>query len=168
MYFFFFILVTLSSCTPVLWPFYWWHTLYLFLFYIYDDVCCYSPTFPCVVFFSLFIYMFLVYAILSFCFTLRCFDEFCFKCFRKISCQSLSCYELSSCKVFQEFMLGLDFIVFNKWLWVQWFITSLILHLFLWFCHGLPNGKIVRTYMELVRTYVIVNWLILWQNALYL
>ena len=25
----------------------------------------------------------------------------------------------------------------------------------LWFCHGLPKGEIVRTYVELVRTYVI-------------
>ena len=49
-----------------------------------------------------------------FCFTLRCLDEFCLKCFRKTSCQNLSCHELSSCKVFQEFVLGLDFIVLNK------------------------------------------------------
>ena len=47
-------------------------------------------------------------------FTLRCLDEFCLKCFRKIGCQNLLCHELSSCKVFQDFVLGLDFIVFNK------------------------------------------------------
>ena len=40
------------------------------------------------------------------CFTIRCHDEFCLKCFRNIGCQSLSCHELSSCKVFQEFVLG--------------------------------------------------------------
>ena len=59
---------------------------------------------------------FFIYAIFYFCFTLRCLDEFCLKCFRKTGCQNLSCHELSSCKVFQEFVLGLDFIVFNKWL----------------------------------------------------
>ena len=36
--------------------------------------------------------------------------------------------------------------------------TSFVL---LWFCHGLPKGGIVRTYVELVRTYAIINWLIL-------
>ena len=30
------------------------------------------------------------------------------KCFRKTGCESLPCHELFSCKVFQEFMLGLD------------------------------------------------------------
>ena len=41
----------------------------------------------------------------------------------------------------------------------------------MWFCHGLPNGEIVRTYViHLLGTYVIIlcNWLILRQNALYL
>ena len=41
----------------------------------------------------------------------------------------------------------------------------------LWFCHGLPKGEIVRTYVfHMLRTYVMIlcNWLILWQNALYL
>ena len=46
-------------------------------------------------------------------FTLRCCDEFFLKCFRNTGCQNLSCHE-HSCKVFQEFVLGLDFIVFNK------------------------------------------------------
>ena len=31
-----------------------------------------------------------------------------FKCFRKTGCESLSCHELSSCKVFQEFVIGID------------------------------------------------------------
>ena len=64
-------------------------------------------------FLSLYTY-FLLYAIFYFCFTLRYLDEFCLKCFRKTSCQNLSCHELSSCKFFQEFVLGLDFIVLNK------------------------------------------------------
>ena len=49
---------------------------------------------------------YILYATFYFCFTLRCLDEFCLKCFRNIGCQSLSCHELSSCKVFQEFVLG--------------------------------------------------------------
>ena len=66
-------------------------------------------------FFSLYVHAFyLLYEIFYFCFTRRCCDEFCLKCFRNTCCQSLSCHELSSCKVFEEFVLGLDFIVFNK------------------------------------------------------
>ena len=41
----------------------------------------------------------------------------------------------------------------------------------LWFCHGLPKREIVRTYVfHLLRTYIthLCNWLILWENALYL
>ena len=73
--------------------------------------------------FSLYTHTFsILYAILYFCFTLRCHDKFCLKCFRNTGCQSLSCHELSSCKVFEE----IDFIVFNKWIWVEWFMTSLI------------------------------------------
>ena len=105
----------------------------VFILDIYIWWCCYhifTYLFMCC-FFSLFIHVFLImYAILYFCFTLRCLDEFCLKCFRNTVCQNLSCHELSSCKVFQEFMLGLDFIVFNKWVWVEWFMTSLIFHLF--------------------------------------
>ena len=70
------------------------------LFFTYLSMYC---------FFSLFIHMFLYVCNLYFCFTLSCLDEFCLKCFRKIDCENLSCHELSSCKVFQEFMLGLDF-----------------------------------------------------------
>ena len=59
---------------------------------------------------------------------------------------------------FSRVWVRIDFIVFNKWIWVEWFMTSLI-------C------SYVRTYVfHLLRTYVILlcNWLIIWQNALYL
>ena len=39
---------------------------------------------------------------------------YCMQSFKNTGCQNLSSHELFSCKVFQEFMLGLDFIVFNK------------------------------------------------------
>ena len=106
----------LATCTLVLWPFL--HTLCLSLIYIYIWCMSSSLISPCVVsFLSLYTYFFM-YVILYFCFTLRCLDKFCLKCFRKIVCQSLSCHELSSYKFFQKFVLGLDFIVLNKWLWV--------------------------------------------------
>ena len=80
--------------------------MYVFFTYLY--IYC---------FFSLFIHMFLYVCNLLFLFhtkMLRCFDEFCLKCFKKTGYQNLLCYKLSSCKVFQEFVLGLDFIVLNK------------------------------------------------------
>ena len=113
-----------ASCTSVLWQFL--HTLCLSLIYIYIYIWWWwwwwcmssSPTSTCVVSFLSLYTCFFMYTIFYFCFTLRCLDEFCLKCFRKIGCQNLSYNELSSCKVFQEFVLGLDFIIFNKWLWV--------------------------------------------------
>ena len=75
----------------------------------------FSPISSCVVsFLSLYTCFLLLYVIFYFCFILRCLDEFCLKCFKKTSCQNLSYHELSSYKVFQVFVLGLDFIVFNK------------------------------------------------------
>ena len=99
--------------------------------YIYIYWGCYyilSPISSCVVSF-LFLctcFLLIVCNLLYFCFTLRYRDKFCLKCFRNIGCQSLSCHEIFSYKVFQEFVFGLDFIVFNKWAWVEWFMTSLI------------------------------------------
>ena len=82
--------------------------------HIYDVVTIFKYLSMCY-FFSLFIHIFLIYVCnLYFCFTLRYLDEFCLKCFRNTGFQSLSFHDLSSYKVFQEFVLGLDFIVFNK------------------------------------------------------
>ena len=83
--------------------------------YIYVDVCFFHLSLH-VLFLSIFIHMFLCVCNLYFCFTLRCLDKFCLKCFKKTGCENLPCHELFSYKVFQEFVLGLDFIVFNKWL----------------------------------------------------
>ena len=134
---------------------YLWHTLYLFLFYIYDDVCWYSPISPCVVSFLSLYTCFYMNAILYFSFTLGCLDEFCLKCFRKTGCQNLSCHELSSCKIFQEFVIGLyllystsDYEFSDLWL-LSYFICLL------WFCHGSPKGEIVRTYVILLEAYVM-------------
>ena len=156
MYLFFsFFLDTLSFCTSVLWPFSNNKRCSFFIFYIYDDVVIISPISPCVIsFFSLYT-CFFIYAIFYFCFTLRYLDEFCLKCFRKAGYQNLSCHELSSCKIFQEFVIGLyllystsDYEFSDLWL-LSYFICLL------WFCHGSPKKEIVRTYMELVRTYVM-------------
>ena len=92
------------------------HLTYIYLFfdiyiyiyiYIYMLMYVYSPISSCVVSFpSLCTCFLLIVCNLLFLFTLRCHDEFCLKCFRNTGCQSLSCHELSSCKVFQKFVLG--------------------------------------------------------------
>ena len=54
--------------------------------------------------------------------------------------------------------------------WMIYDFSHIFIYL-LWFCHGLPKGEIVRTYVfHMLRTYVMIlcNWLILWQNTLYL
>ena len=54
--------------------------------------------------------------------------------------------------------------------WVIYDFSHMLICL-LWFCHGFPKGKIVRTYVfHLLEIYVniLCNWLILWQNVLYL
>ena len=54
--------------------------------------------------------------------------------------------------------------------WVIYGFSHMFICL-LWFCHGLPKGEIVRTYVfHMLRTYVTIlcNWLIHWQNVLYL
>ena len=54
--------------------------------------------------------------------------------------------------------------------WVIYDFSHMFICL-LWFCHALPKGEIVRTYVFLMlRTYVMIlcNWLIFWQNAFYL
>ena len=136
--------------------------LVFFLIYIYiyiDEVVItfFHLSFHVLFLLSLYAHAcYLLYAIFYFCFTLRRRNEFCLKCFRTIGCQSLSCQKLSSCKVFQEFMLGLDFIVFNKWVWVEWFMTSLI---FSFVCYGFvtdcQRGRLLEHMWIMLRTYVI-------------
>ena len=65
-----------------------------------------SPISPCVVSFLYTHVSYFLYAIYYFCFTLRCCDEFCFKVFQKYKLSKSTCPKLSSCKVFQEFVLG--------------------------------------------------------------
>ena len=83
-----------------------------------DDICLFHLSLHVMFLFFIYTHVSLLYSIFNFCFTLRCRDEFCLKCFRNTSCQNLPCHELSSCKIFQAFVLGLYFIVFDKWLWV--------------------------------------------------
>ena len=108
----------------VLWPFIDIHCTYLLL---YVDVCfSFTYHFMCC-FFSPFIHMFLITCMQSIycCFTQRCFDEFCFKVFQKYRLSKSTCHKLFLQK-FSRVCDRIDFIVFNKWIWVEWFMTSFI------------------------------------------
>ena len=124
-----------------------WHTLYL-SFDIYIYICW------CMLFTYLFMYCY--FSLLCTCFLLLvCNLLFLFH--TKMSWWVLSkvCqkYKLSKSflpwtfflQSFSRVCVRIDFIVSNKWVWVEWFMTSLIC--LLWFCHELSKGEIVRTYM---------------------
>ena len=66
----------------------------------------------------------------------------------------------------------IDFIVFNKWIWVKWFTTSLVCSFVsCGFVTDCQRGRLLgHMCFSCYRTYVMIlyNWLILWQNTLYL
>ena len=73
---------------------------------------------------------------------------------------------------FSRVCIRIDFIVFNKWIWVEWFMTSLICSFVsCGFVTDYQRGRLLgHMYFSCYRTYVMIlcNWLILWQNALFL
>ena len=73
---------------------------------------------------------------------------------------------------FSRVCVRIDFIVINKWIWVEWFMTSLICS---FVCCGFVTdcqmGRLLgHICFSCYRTYVMIlcNWIILWQNTLYL
>ena len=132
----------------------YWHTLYFIFIYMMMHV--FFLHLPLHVLFLFFLYTNISLCMHSlFLFHTWGLDEFLFKCFKKTGCESLPCHELSSCKVFQEFMLGLDLLC-NSTSGYEFSDLRLLLGFFfflLWFCHGLPKGEIVRD--------ILCNWLIL-------
>ena len=75
--------------------------------------------------------------------------------FRKTGCESLSYYEHSSCKVFQEFVVGID-LVCNTTSGYKLSDLRLLSLLFvlLWFCHRFPKGEIVRDISIYIYIYI--------------
>ena len=155
----------------VLWPFidiyctYLFHSWLMYVFsFTYPFMCC---------FFSPFIYMFLINCMqsINFCLTQRCLDKFCLKCFGNTGCQSLLVINSLLAKIFK-------ILWYDRFYCIQQVNMSKVIYDFshmliclLWFYHRLPNGEIVRTYVfHMLESYVTIlcNWLILWQNTLYL
>ena len=99
-----------------------------------------------------------------FCFTQRCLDEFCLKCFRNTGCQSLLIINSLFAKFFKSLCYDRFYCIQQvNMSWVIYDFSHMFICL-LWFCHGLPKGEIIRTYVfHMLITYVMIlcNWLIL-------
>ena len=145
-------LFTLASCIPILWQFMTYIVLY---FHIYDDdVCVSSPTSTCIVsFLSLYTCFFMYVIFISVSHMMSWWVLF--KCFRKTGCESLSFHELSSCKVFQELVVGIDLFC-NTTSGYEFSNLRLLSWLFvlLWIFTDCQKGRLLGTYL--------CNWLIFW------
>ena len=144
----------------------------MYLFSLYVDICFFHRSLH--VLFLFFLYTrgsYYLYAIYYFYFTQRCLDEFCLKCFRNTDCQSLLAINSLLAKFFKSLCWDRFYCIQQvNMSWVIYDFSHIFICL-LWFCHGLPKGEIVRTYViHFLGTYVTIlcNWLILWQNAFYL
>ena len=145
----------------------------LIFLYMWMDVF-FSFTYLLHVLFLFFLYAhasYYVYTIYYFYFTLRCLDGFCLKYFRNTGCQSLLAINSLLTKLFKSLCYDRFYCIQQVSMsWVIYDFSHIFICL-LWFCHGLPKGEIVRTYViHLLETYITIlcNWLILWENALYL
>ena len=119
-----------------------------YLWYIYDDVCLLHLTLHVLFLFFFYTHVsYLMYAILYFCFTLRCLDEFCSKCFKFTGCKSLLVINSFLAKFFKSLYYDRFYCIQQVSMsWVIYDFSHMFICL-LWFCHGLPKGEIVRTYV---------------------
>ena len=94
----------ICSYTWVLWPFL---TYIVLIFFIYVDVCFFHLSLTCVVsFLSLCICFLLLVCNLLFLFHTKMPWWVLFKVFQKYKLSKSTCHKLSSCKFFQELVLG--------------------------------------------------------------
>ena len=124
-----------------------WHTLYLYLVYIYWCMLFHLSLHVLFLFFLYTHVSYLLYAIYYFCFTLRCRDKFCLKCFRNIGYQSLLAINSLLAKFFKSLCLDRFYCIQQVSMsWVIYDFSHMFICL-LWFCHGLPKGEIVKIYV---------------------
>ena len=131
-------------------------TIYRYTLYLFSLLYCWCMFSFHLLFHVLFLFSlytqasYYLYAIYYFCFTQRCFNEFYLKCFRNTGCQSLLVINSPLAK-FSRVYVRIDFIVFKKWIWVKWFMTSLI---FSFVCCGFvtdyQNGRLLGHMLNLL------------------
>ena len=114
-----------------------------------------SPISTCVVsFLSLYICFFFV-CNLSFLFHTKMSWWVLFKMFQKYKLSKSSCHGLLL-QSFSRVCVRIDFTVFNKWVWVEWFLTSLICS---FVCCGFVTDcqreRLLGHMWNTLRTYVI-------------
>ena len=119
-------------------------TMFTYIVLIFDDVCLLHLSLHVLFFFLSLYTCFYLYTIYYFCFTQRCLDEFCLKYFRNTCCQSLLAINSLLTKFFKS-------LCYDRFHCIQQVNMSLMIydfsHMFiclLWFCHGLPNGRLLR------------------------
>ena len=125
------------SCTLVLWPLSdgkpCIHLIYIYIYiYIFDEVVIiFSHISPCVVsFLALYTCFLFIVCNLLFLFHTKMPWWVLFKVFHKYRLSKSSMPWTFILQSFSRVCVRVDFIVFNKWVWVEWFMTSLIFHLF--------------------------------------
>ena len=143
-YVFSFLSFTFTSCILV-----FDHLTYIVLIFGFISIdVCYLPIFTCVVsFLSLCTWFLNSVCNLLFLFHTKMPWWVLFKVFQKYRLSKSSCHELSSCKVFQEFVLG--YILFYSTseyelsdLWLFSYV-----HLFVVVLSRITKGEIIRTYV---------------------
>ena len=82
-------------------------TMFTYIVLVFDDVCLLQLPLHVLFFFSIFMHMFLIFVCnLLFLFHTKMPWWVLFKVFQKYRLWKCTCHKLSSCKVFQEFVLG--------------------------------------------------------------
>ena len=150
--YFSFLLFILASCTLFLWPFIYIHcTLFSYIWWWCMFFFFSLPISTCVVPFLSLYTCFFMYAIFIFVSHMMPWWVL-FKCFRKKGYESISCHELSSCKVFQVFVVGID-LFSNTTSGYEFSDLRLLSWLFvlLCFCHRLPKREIVGKIFYVIR-----------------
>ena len=117
--------------------------LVLILIYIYIYWGCYyyhSPISSCVFsFLSLCTCFLLIVCNLLLLFHTKMPWWFLFKMFQKYMLSKSFMPRTLFLQNFSRFCVKVDFIVFNKWIWVEWFMTSLIFYLFVLVLSGIAK-----------------------------
>ena len=139
----YFLLLVLRSCDHVyihcayLWYIYIYMMMYVFFTCLY--ICC---------FFFIFIHMFLIFVCnLFFLSHTKMPWWVLFKVFQKYRLSKSSLSWTLFLQSFSRVCVRIDFIVFNKWVWVKWFMSSLICSFVCCsFVTDCQRGRLLRTY----------------------
>ena len=108
----------------------WQQTLYSLLIHI-EVVFTILPIFSCVIYFlSLCTCFLFIVCNLLFLFHTKMSWRVLFKVFQKYKLSKSFMPRTLFLQSFSRVCVEVDFIVFNKWIWVEWFMTSLIFYLF--------------------------------------